>query len=412
MRLDDVRESANVEDRRGIPPASGRRHRRRRGRGGPGAGAARGPAGGRPAGAAGRRQGRRPRSRWRSTLRRRPSPRARKKVLGSPRRPGRPCSSASGNRSPHRSWCSSPRRCSRPAAPPKRRWARSTARSTSASTSTWPSSRAGPRFGAPGRLRPGLCHRARGRPPRAEPARRLRAGARARQRARPRRRPTRSPCAWSCRPTASPASGRTTRRARATSWSRATSRRACAPPAPIGDDTPAEGGPRPRGARSFTHGTSAQRRAVVPPRLRQRAPRRLRHLPQSQHVGRPPTAHRTGGRRRESPCCGVRRLRWDGSCRCGFLPAELLGRGFSGHPNIVEIGKNLIGLWRSRAPAQKPSGAPPSAPPVPPTPAGSSHRWWTGDCLPDLDHRGDSDVALLSSARSGGLKVSSAWARS
>ena len=43
------------------------------------------------------------------------------------------------------------------------------------------------------------------------------------QRARPR--PTRCRCAWSCRPTASPASGRTTRSARARSSSRATSRR-------------------------------------------------------------------------------------------------------------------------------------------------------------------------------------------
>ena len=83
------------------------------------------------------------------------------------------------------------------------------------------------RFGAPGRLRPGLRGRARGRPPRPEPARASPTRCRRRSSARaPRRRRTRSRCGSSCRPTASPAST-------ATSTSRcstpATSRRGCAP---------------------------------------------------------------------------------------------------------------------------------------------------------------------------------------
>ncbi len=75
-----------------------------------------------------------------------------------------------------------------------------------------------------GRLRRGLCARARGRPPRAERARHSAGRARAGRRgsARPRRMRFRS--APSCRPTALPASGRTIPRRRASSI-RATSTR-------------------------------------------------------------------------------------------------------------------------------------------------------------------------------------------
>ena len=75
------------------------------------------------------------------------------------------------------------------------------------------------------RFRPGVRHRPRGRPPRAEPARHLRPGAAPRSSARGSGRPTRSPCGSSCRPTASPACGRTTPSRRGKSSRRATWRR-------------------------------------------------------------------------------------------------------------------------------------------------------------------------------------------
>ena len=72
-----------------------------------------------------------------------------------------------------------------------------------------------------GRLRVGVRDRPRGRPPRAEPRRDLRAGPAAAERE-PRRRPTSCRSSWSCRPTATPGCGRA---ASSSSSRRATSRR-------------------------------------------------------------------------------------------------------------------------------------------------------------------------------------------
>ena len=63
-------------------------------------------------------------------------------------------------------------------------------------------------LGAPGEFAQAYVDRARGRPPRAEPAGHHGAGSTRCARAAARRRATRSACASSCRPTASPASGR------------------------------------------------------------------------------------------------------------------------------------------------------------------------------------------------------------
>ena len=123
-------------------------------------------------------------------------------------------------------------RSSRRAASPARPSGRSTVRPTTRSTSTSSFFRdLRDRFRAPGRLRAGLRHRARGRPPRAERCSARRARARRAAAAATAPRPTRSRCGWSCRPTAWPASGRHhAQNDRARSSSRATSTRRCGPP--------------------------------------------------------------------------------------------------------------------------------------------------------------------------------------
>ena len=106
-----------------------------------------------------------------------------------------------------------------------------------------------------GRLRVGVRDRARGRPPRAEPARHERRGAAPAARAIPTR-PTRCRCGSSCRPTATRASGRAPC---STSSTRAIVKEAIRASEAVGDDRlqrRATGEVRPD---SFTHGTSEQR---------------------------------------------------------------------------------------------------------------------------------------------------------
>ena len=115
------------------------------------------------------------------------------------------------------------------------RWGRSIARSTRRSISIPRSSaRSSPASkAASGQVLPvraGLCDRPRGRPSRAESARHPAAGATAAAgRAGQGRRPTTCRSRSSCRPTASPASGPTIRSSNGSCWSRATWRRRCAP---------------------------------------------------------------------------------------------------------------------------------------------------------------------------------------
>ena len=95
---------------------------------------------------------------------------------------------------------------------------------------------------------------------------------------RQRRRPTRSRCGSSCRPTASPASGRTTptrrrqhpraRRRRGGARRRRRDRRR----------PPAEAGAGPRRARQLHARHLGAARALVPPRLRERRHRAVRHV--------------------------------------------------------------------------------------------------------------------------------------
>ena len=75
------------------------------------------------------------------------------------------------------------------------------------------------------RLRPGLRDRPRGGPPRAEPAGHHRPDGAPARPGQPGPVQRHERASWNCRPTASPASGPTTPRTPARSWSRATSRR-------------------------------------------------------------------------------------------------------------------------------------------------------------------------------------------
>ncbi len=110
-----------------------------------------------------------------------------------------------------------------------------------------------------GRLRAGLRDRARGRPPRAEPARHHGQGRRAARHDDRGAGERGSRCGSSCRPTAWPASGRTIRsRARAGS-SRATSRGAERRRADRRRHAAAPGAAARCVPETFTHGTSAQR---------------------------------------------------------------------------------------------------------------------------------------------------------
>ena len=116
-----------------------------------------------------------------------------------------------------------------------------------------------PALRRPGRLRAGLRARARGRAPRAEPARHRRTRARACSSVRRARRPTRCPCAWSCRPTASPACGPRTRTPSAGCSSPATSRRA-SPRRPRSATTASRWPAAATSCRTrFTHGSAEQR---------------------------------------------------------------------------------------------------------------------------------------------------------
>ena len=96
-----------------------------------------------------------------------------------------------------------------------------------ASISTPPSSRARRALRRARRFRPGLCDRARGRPSCPDPERHLGPDPRGHRRRSARARRMRCRSGWNCRPIASPASGP---RASGARWSRATSRRGCAPP--------------------------------------------------------------------------------------------------------------------------------------------------------------------------------------
>ena len=111
----------------------------------------------------------------------------------------------------------------------------------------------------PGRVRPGLRDRPRGRPPRPEPARASARRSRGMQRQVGKAEANGSRSCSNSRPTTSPASGPITPSRRSTSSRRATSSRASMPPRRIGDDAlqkQAQGYVVPD---SFTHGTSAQR---------------------------------------------------------------------------------------------------------------------------------------------------------
>ena len=126
------------------------------------------------------------------------------------------------------------------------------------------------------RLRPGLRDRARGRPPRAEPARHHRPrSTRLRGRAEPGARTTRSACASSCRPTASPASGRTTRRSRKQWLEPGDIEAAMNAAAKIGDDALQRSAGRRRGARQLH------------PRHQRPAPALVRHRLQERQACRP-----------------------------------------------------------------------------------------------------------------------------
>ena len=159
-----------------------------------------------------------------------------------------------------RRWCCTPRRRNPTAARARRRWARSTARRTSRCTSTSRSSTTWQqRFGAGGDFALGVRDRARGRPPRAEPAGhgRHRSTAAQQSAARPKR--TSCRCAWSCRPTATPASGRTTRRRACRSPTQDIDEALAAANA-IGDDRLQRQSQGVVVPDSFTHGSSEQRR--------------------------------------------------------------------------------------------------------------------------------------------------------
>ena len=107
-----------------------------------------------------------------------------------------------------RSWRSFPARWAQPAASRRRRWVPSTARPIRRSTSTSASTASCAALRRARRFRAGLRHRARSRPPRAEPARHQRKGAVDAAARRTKKRPSDCRCAWNCRRTASPASGR------------------------------------------------------------------------------------------------------------------------------------------------------------------------------------------------------------
>ena len=128
-------------------------------------------------------------------------------VFNTPSRRGRRRSARRAAPTSARSSSSTATASTRAAARRARRSGRSTAPPTSACTSTSPSTATWSASSGGRRLRVGVRHRPRGRPPRPAAARHERRG-RPRSAATIPSRATRRRCGWSCRPTATPASGR------------------------------------------------------------------------------------------------------------------------------------------------------------------------------------------------------------
>ena len=133
-------------------------------------------------------------------------------------------------------------------------------------------------LGAGGDFAARLRRRARGRAPRAEPARYLGPRARDAASASTRSKRTSFPCGSSCRPTASRASGRNDANQARTSSSPATSRKALGAASAIGDDTLQRNAGQAVVPDSFTHGTLRTAHPLVHDRVPDGLPRGLRHL--------------------------------------------------------------------------------------------------------------------------------------